>query len=96
MDDDKLESCVCSRHTRKSILAKTDVWVGAGILVILLIVAFFAGYTSLIPYVTKALASIWVLLFIIRLAMRHSVTCSLRWATMIILGALGGFGFLSF
>lgn len=64
-------------------------------LIIVPIYLFIKRSLYVLPLVLFLIVAPWLILFIARLAMRHSIKCSARWGAVVVLGAIGGSWFLS-
>ena len=98
-DKHGVQLCICGRSEkeRKSFFGKFDVVCGWIVLVVLSVVLLFLkAIDVLLVVVLPLLILTWLTFFIIWLTKKHSLKCAARWATVVVVGAVGGSWFLGF
>lgn len=93
------QACICGHQTkdRKSFATNFEIRVGAVILLLgLPVVSVIMKSLDAAIVALILLMPCWIVLLLIRILRGHSIKCAGRWAVNVILGAIGGFGFLNF
>lgn len=91
-DKDNLQGCICPVHARKSFFGKVDIVLGIIVLIAATVIILVLRQPLVLALVGIILVAFWLPLFVARLIKGHSLSCSARWASIVVLGSLGGFG----
>jgi hypothetical protein len=90
-----LDGCVCPKRTGKSFFGMVDVMVGSVIILALAVVLLFVRQPYIMLFLFLLLWVCWLVLFSVRFIQGHSAVCAARWGVIVLLGSIGGFGFLN-
>lgn len=88
----KVLQCICGHYvrTRKSTFTRLDLRFGATLVAIAVIALLIKAPIALLLIVLPVLLIPWAIILIAWYAKGHSFKCAHRWATIVVIGSLGG------
>ncbi len=89
----KILQCICGRYvlSRRSQFAKYDIAYGSFLLSIVALALLIKAPVAFAIILMPLIMIPWTIIFFFWLSKGHSSKCSARWASIVVLGYLGGF-----